>query len=289
VILSALALGASTGGADGPTPSVFTGLGTWIDIYSSSFRADPERVVRALTARGVGALFVETGNYRQRLDLVNRRQLGRLIDAAHAQHISVVAWYLPALQDPGLDLRRALAAVHFVSPADGRFDAFALDIEATVVRNAAARTRRLIALSGRLRAAVGPQYRLGAIIPSPVGMKLLPRYWPDFPYRALSGTYDAFLPMAYYSYRAHGRAAVTRYVQTAIGTIRTASGDAAVPIHVIGGLAAATSAADVAAFARIATSCGVQGLSLYDFDATKPSMWPLLRGAAGSARAATRC
>src|SRR6266536_2942027 len=57
--------------------------------------------------------------------------------------------------------------------------------------------------------------------------------------------YDVFLSIAYFSYRARGRAAINRYVQTSIRIIRNASGDARVPIHVIGGLASATTTNDV--------------------------------------------
>jgi hypothetical protein len=290
--LSALLLvgaGPVAGKGDAPDLSSYTALGTWIDIYSPSFRADPERVAVALASRGVDTLFVETGNFRQRVDVVRPEQLSGLIEAAHARGIAAVAWYLPDLTDPGRDLRRARAAINFRTNDGDRFDSFALDIESSAVRDAAERSRRLLALSARLRGAVGPNYPLGAIIPSPVGMKLLPRYWPGFPYAALARTYDVFLPMAYFSYRAHGSAAVTGYVQTAVRTIRDESGDEAIPIHVIGGLAGATSKSAAAAFVHAVALCGVQGLSLYDFFGTKPSVWPLLREAAPLDRSARRC
>ena len=262
--------------------SAYRGLGTWVDIYSASFRADPNDLMAQIAARGVQTLFVETGNYRQRVDLVRRQQLRALIDAAHARGVAVVAWYLPALTNSASDLRRALAAVNLVSADGDRFDAFALDIEASVVRDPAERTRRLLALSKRLRAAVGAGYPLGAIIPSPVGMKLLPHYWPGFPYAALARTYDVVLPMAYFTYRAHSAAAVRDYVQRGVAIIRDESGDSSVPIHVIGGLAEGTGTRDAAAFLAATAASGVAGFSLYDFAATKPAVWPLLRQAAAA-------
>jgi hypothetical protein len=270
---------ASGRGSAAPDLGPYRGVGTWVDLYSPSFRADPDRLTSALAARGVDALFVETGNYKQRLDLVAPRRLGRLIEAAHGRGIAVVAWYLPDFVNVARDLRRARAAIRFRTDAGERFDSFALDIEASVVRNAAIRTRRLLALSATLRADVGDAFPLGAIIPSPVGMKLLPRYWPRFPYADLARTYDVVVPMAYYSYRARGRAAVARYVQTSIGIIRRASGDATVPVHVIGGLADRTTTGEVAAFAQAAATCGAFGLSLYDYDTTQRPMWPLLHRA----------
>ena len=292
IAMGALALlgpGAGTGASDGARSlAAYAGLGTWIDIYSPSFRADPARVADALADRGVDALFVETGNFRQPVDIVAPRRLGALVEAAHARGISVVGWYLPALTNPQRDRRRARVAINFRTSNGERLDAFGLDIESSAVRDTVERTQRLLELSKRLRADAGPQYPLGAIIPSPVGIKLLPRYWPHFPYAALARTYDVLIPMAYFSYRARGPAAVTRYVQTSIRIIRSASGNATVPIHVIGGLASATAARDTAAFARAAASCGVHGLSLYDFDATKPSAWPQLRSAAARVMAASQ-
>jgi hypothetical protein len=278
LVLLVLAGSPTAGGGGGAEDlRAYTGLGTWVDLYSPSFRSDPQLLAARVAARGATALFVETGNFRQRVDLVAPRWVGGLIEAAHARGIAVVAWYLPSLTDVGRDLRRARTATRFRTANGERFDSFALDIEATAVRDAAERNRRLLTLSRRLRAEVGAGYPLGAIIPSPVGMMLLPRYWPHFPYAELARVYDVVVPMAYYSYRARGRAAVTRYIQTSIGIIRRASGDAAVPVHVIGGLAGRTTAGDVAAFVQAATACGAYGLSLYDFDTTTRSMWPLLQ------------
>jgi hypothetical protein len=277
LVLLVLVASPAAGSGGGADLRAYAGLGTWVDLYSPSFRSDPERLAATIAARGATAVFVETGNFRQRVDLVAPRWVGRLIEAAHARGIAVVAWYLPSLTDVGRDLRRARAATRFRTTNGERFDSFALDIEATAVRDAPERNRRLLTLSRRLRAEVGTGYPLGAIIPSPVGMTLLPRYWPHFPYADLARVYDVVVPMAYYSYRARGRAAVTRYIERSVGIIRRASGDAAVPVHVIGGLAGRTTAGDVAAFVQAAAACGAYGLSLYDFDTTKRSMWPLLQ------------
>lgn len=277
------------GAGDQPSVRTYQGLGTWIDVYSPSFGADPDRLTDALVAHRVQTLFVQTGNFRRRVDVVAPRRLGALVDAAHARGIAVVGWYLPGLADPARDLRRARAAISFRTSLGGRFDSFALDIEASVVRDADERTRRLLALSGRLRAAAGPGYPLGAIIPSPVGMRLLPRYWPRFPYAALARTYDVVLPMAYFSFRAHGPLAVTRYVQESVRIIRGATGGSSVPIHVIGGLASVVATADAAAFAHAATECGAAGLSLYDLHATRAGVWPLLATAAARTPSTARC
>ncbi len=104
-----------------PAASPYRGLATWISIYSPSFHAAPQRLAAALAARRVRTLFLQTGNYRQRTDLVGPAQLGKVIEAMHARHIAVVAWYLPALTDPAVDLRRSLAAARFASARGERF------------------------------------------------------------------------------------------------------------------------------------------------------------------------
>jgi hypothetical protein len=210
------------------------------------------------------------------MDLVRPAGLGRLVDAAHARGVRVVAWYLPTLVRPARDLRRALAAVRFRTQTGGRFDSFALDIESSAVRSPSLRNARLLALSRGLRAAVGRSYALGAIIPSPRGMQLLPKYWPGFPYSDLWRVYDVFLPMAYFSYRAHGDAAVSRYVQRSIGIIRARTADPNVPIHVIGGLSQKTGTAEARGFVRAVRGCRTLGYSLYDFAGTTPTAWRTL-------------
>jgi hypothetical protein len=226
--------------------------------------------------RGVRTLYVQTGNYRQRVDVVRAAALGRLVDAAHAQGLAVVGWYLPSLLRPERDLRRALAAVRFRTQTGSRLDSFALDIESSIVRSARLRTARLVDLSHRLRAAAGPDYPLGAIIPSPRGMELLPRYWPGFPYSDLWHVYDVFLPMAYFSYRARGDAPVARYVARSVEIIRGRTGDPDVPIHVIGGLSQRTGSAEARGFMRAVHGCRTLGFSLYDFFGTRPAAWQRL-------------
>ena len=245
-------------------------------MYHPSAWAVPSATAVAIRRRGVRTVYVQTGNYGQRADVVRASALGRLVDAAHAQGLAVVGWYLPSLRNPARDLRRALAAVRFRTQTGGRLDSFALDIESSLVRSARLRTARLIDLSRRLRAAAGPQYPLGAIIPSPRGMELLPKYWPGFPYSDLYRVYDVFLPMAYFSYRARGDAPVTRYVARSIAIIRGRTGDPDVPIHVIGGLSDRTGAAEARGFMRAVHGCRTLGFSLYDFAGTSAAAWRTL-------------
>jgi hypothetical protein len=216
--------------------------------------------------------------------------MSRFVDAAHADGLQIVAWYLPSFGSSGRDLRRSLAAIRFRSADGSRFDSFALDIEASVVKSVPLRNRRLLALSSRLRAAVGASYPLGAIIPSPRGMQLLPRYWPGFPYADLAETYDVFLPMGYFSYRPKDLGGPYGYTVRNVSLIRRGTGDPAVPVHAIGGLSESSKAAQVGAFVRATRDCGVLGASMYDFSTTNAAGWKQLRRVrAGPRTTLSRC
>jgi len=225
-----------------------------------------------MAARGVKTLFLETGNSRQPTDVVRPRQLGPLVDAAHAAGLKVVAWYLPTLLYPPRDLRRVLTAVRFTTPTGGHFDSFALDIEASDVRTVTLRNTRLLALAAALRAAVGESYALGAIVPSGVGMERHPKYWPGFPFAGLAESFDVFLPMAYSTYRVRGRTMSARYVMRSVALLRAEVGSD-VPVHVIGGIANRMGPSETRGFMDAVARCGPIGYSLYDFATTWGSAW----------------
>jgi hypothetical protein len=278
-VLSAVlvAPAASASGAAPQRTAAYAGLGTWLDIYATPSWANPPREVAAMARVGVRTLYLQTGNYEQSVDLVRPRALGRFVDAAHRAGLRVVAWYLPSFANPVQDARRALAAIRFRSASGQRFDSFALDIEAAFVKPVSLRNRRLVSLSARLRAAVGPRYALGAIVPSDVGMRRHPRYWPRFPYRALDRYYNAFLPMAYAT-DAHvrGVAATFAYNAADIAAIRARTRDPRVPIHLIGGLSNAMGTREIAGFMRAVAGCAPLGYSLYAFPGTRRAAWTAL-------------
>lgn len=263
------------------TPSIaaYRGLGTWVSIFGAEAYSSPDVVAAAIAARGVKTAYVQTGNYSQTEDVVNPLELGVFVDQLHARGVRVVAWYLPGLRTPAVDLRRALAAIRFQTPAGGRFDGFALDIESSAVKSPALRTRRLLSLSRQLRAAVGPGYALGAIIPAPRGMEQVPKYWPDFPYPQLARIYDVFLPMVYWTFSVKGPDGTYGYLAWSLAILREATGEPRLPIHLVGGTTDHARLTEVQAFAQVVHDDGpVAGWSLYDWFATKPAAWPILEG-----------
>jgi hypothetical protein len=271
-VLLAPAAGASVSSR---RPTAYAGLGTWVDIFAKKAWRHPERQVAAMAQDGAQTLYLETGNYKQKADLVRPRVLSRFLDAAHAAGLRVVAWYLPSFVGTRRDERRALAAIHFRSASGERFDTFALDIEATLVRPIPLRNRRLLQLSARLRSDVGPDYALGAIVPSPIGMS--PYYWPGIPYRALARFYDVFLPMAYSTMRGvRGSKATLDYLAATVAAVRRGTGKPHVPIHLIGGLSDAMGAKETAGFMRAVAACVPLGYSLYAFPKTRHAAWTAL-------------
>jgi hypothetical protein len=273
-----LASAASSGGAASTRHhSPFAGLGTWVSIYSTAELANPEAAVAAMARHRVRTLYLETGNYRHRADVVRPKVAGRFIDAAHAAGLRVVAWYLPSFANLDVDARKALAAIRFRSATGQHFDGFALDIEATTVRSLSLRIHRLLVLSARLHRAVPPRYPLGAITPSPVGMS--PSYWPEIPYHSLTRYYKAFLPMAYSTLRGlHDKASTAAYLVETVSDIRAASGYAWFPIHLIGGLTGYMGAKETAGFVRAVARTKPLGYSLYAFGQTTPAAWRALAG-----------
>jgi hypothetical protein len=274
VVAAVCACAAASGRANGERDlSAYTGLATWVDLYDPHVLARPESAVTVMAKHGVRTLFLETSNYQMRRDVVRPDRVDRFIEAAHANGLQIVAWYLPSLTDLNRDLRRSLAAVNYTTSTGEQFDSFGLDIEATLVRSPSRRNARLLLLSKRLRAAVPQELALGAIVPSPRGMQLLPWYWPRFPLAQLARSFDVFLPMGYFTYRPHYPGGSAAYTLTNIMLLREGTGDPALPVHPIGGIAGSATPSQVRGFERAARTGAAIGSSLYDFAGTTSRQW----------------
>jgi len=272
---------ACTGAASAPAakqadPSVFGGLGTWVDIYDGAVYAAPERIASRIAARGVRTVWAETANYGATVDVVNPAQLGRLVEALHARGVRVVAWYLPGHVNPALDLRRARAMLSFRTQSGQAFDGVALNIEATKLRNAGLRSQRAVSLARRLRQEVG-QTPLAIIPFNPRGLERRPSTWPRFPWAELAAQADAFAPMIYTGGAFRGFDATYGYVTRAIRLLRFETGDPDIAIHVAGGVADRLGPEELAGFAAaVSDDGGTIGVSLYDWATTPAGHWRVL-------------
>ena len=258
----------SVSGRRHPDVSAYGHLGSWIDIYNRWPWRHPTLAIRKLHHRHVRTLFLQTSNYGADLDVYRRGAVRRFLEAAHRRDMQVVAWSVPGLRRTHKDFRRARAAVAYRSRDGERFDSFAMDIEATLVHNIWLRNRALVALASRLRHFTGPTYPLGAITPDPVRST----YWPRFPYERAERIFDVFVPMGYFSFRAHGYEGAKRYTARGIRKLRREIGPD-VPIHVIGGIGGDTRAPEAKGFVRAVKGHNVLGGSYYDFSATTDREW----------------
>lgn len=271
-VVAALAAAQTALPAHGRSLAAYRGTGSWVSVYDTAAWAHPDRVVRTLVAHRIHTLYVETANDKRNLDVVHPAALGRLIDDAHAAGIAVVGWYLPSLTTPWVDLRRALAGARFTTPSGGRFDSFALDIEATNVRSLTLRSRRAVSLAADVRRRLPARESLGAITIDPTGAT----YWRGYPFRTLARSVDIFLPMEYFTYRTHGAAGARAYTAANIRVIRRAVGDARFPVHAIGGDALTATARELSAFFGAANASDTLGVSLWEYGETSGAQWTAL-------------
>ena len=256
--------------------TAYEGLGAWLDVFDTDLRRNASATVARLSAQGVTTVYLQTSNWSRTYDVQAPDLTGAVLDAAQAAGMKVVAWYLPGLQSPAVDLRRSRAAIAFRSASGAAFDGFALDIEDTSVRDAALRTKRLLALLRGIRATAPRPYPIGAIVPPPVAMLFNPAYWPGFPWAQIAAASDAFVPMAYSSYRRFGAGGVFQYTVANVALLRALVGDPGLPVHVVGGVASGMKAPDVEGFVEAAVQQGAAGGSLYDVATTRAAHWPLL-------------
>jgi hypothetical protein len=254
----------------------FADAGSWVSIFSGDAVWDhPREHVARMHRAGVHTLFLQTASSTSPVgsQVYRPTQVARFLQAAHARGMRVVAWYLPPMRDVGREYRRAMAAVDFRTPGGQRFDAFALDIEPSgTTPTGTLRNDNLRRLSNRLRTAVGPTYKLGAIVPSPIGLSLSPKFWPDFPYATIGRFYDVVLPMSYSTYRVNGATATYDYTMGNIAFLRSVLGPT-VSLHVIGGNAAASGRLETRAFVQACNDARVTGASMWHYTAYGLEDW----------------
>jgi len=277
-------------GPPSPDPTraiVFKGLGAWWDVYdwSPTFTNNRQKFsladVDRLAVDGVQTLYIQTATYRHPDVMLDRTLLRSIINRARAHGMRVVGWYLPEFNDVDFDLARLMAIAEF------GFDGLGIDIESTANPDVAARSRNLITESAFMRG-VYPNLPIAAIPVTPVIWEQLNRsWWPNFPYRDLVPYYDAWMPMAYWSYRFCSFSEwhdVYRYTYESVVRLRSLTGQTNLPVHPIGGEATpvactsgtrqgqvppATSNEDIFWMNAAMVDSGAMGGSIYD-DATTP-------------------
>jgi hypothetical protein len=266
----------------GPSLRAFRGLGAWVDLYDYD-KLDPESSVADMRAHGVKTLYVQTARWNKPAmdsseSFMDPALLERWLNAAHAQGMKAVGWYLPAYDDMTRDFRRTRDIARYRTSTGQAFDALGIDIEYRAqVSSISVWNAGVAEHARRVRASLGRRYPIAAIVPAPLQMEVRPDYWAGFPWVPLAGSSDIFMPMTYWSFR-HDCAQKPEhcaygYTKGSVEKIRTLTGKPHVPVHVIGGVADSISADQVHDFVRAAVKAGVYGASLYDYLSTKPEYW----------------
>ncbi len=267
---------------------VYEGLGAWIDVfdYAPAYQDPGEAVsvtpddMAELVDHGVETLYLQAARLDPRSPdgIVDDELVGEILARARNAGIRVVGWYLPKFADLDLDVQR-VEQIRAFEYQGHRFDGVALDIEwRGDVPDHAERNARLVELSRRLRERMGDE-ALGAIVPPPVLLEVVNTdNWPDFPWPELSGLYDVWLPMSYWTLRSSSSGYRDGYVYTEenVRRMRANLGDPDAVVHPIGGIADAASEESYRGFVRAAEEAGAVGLSVYDFDTTGDVGWEIL-------------
>jgi hypothetical protein len=267
----------------GPAPGAWTlvphtGLGAWVDVYDWTLElGGPEPTmtaddVDAMASSGIQTLYIQTAHTRSAAaGVIEPERLALIIQRAHDRGLHVVAWYLPTFEDVDADLRR------LTESAALDVGGLAVDIESTAIEDPAERNRRLLDLSTRLRDELGTDRTLAAITPSAVHLQVVnPAYWPAFPWPELAATYDAMLPMSYWSIRTGDLRDGERYTAANLERIRASTGDPDLPIVPVGGLAEGASVEDLTGMVDAIDAHGAPGGSLYDWATASPQQWATL-------------
>lgn len=267
---------ATTAAADTLSVDVFRGLGAWVDLFDVDLPISS--YIAKMKANGVQTLYIQTG--RSNTDTQIDPRVGPWLAAAHEAGIKVVGWYLPMYATPQRDLIRTVAIANY-RYGEHRFDALGVDIEYRAAVDGLTRwNRRVAANLAAVRRALGPDYPIASIPPTPLQMNVAPDYWAGFPWRALGEHTDAILLMSYWSdrigcpqIRIH---CAYEFTARNVEITRQLIGRDDRIIHVIGGVGDSIDASEVRDFVRGALDSAADGASIYDARTTQAPWWSQL-------------
>jgi hypothetical protein len=266
----------------------FEGLGTWVDVFDYA-TLDPATAVADMRARNVETLYLSTARFNGTTDFFDAVEAGQWLDAAHANGLKVVGWYLPAYGNMTRDVNRTVAISTFVSPGGQRFDAVGVDIERLDEVTLAQFNTLLVTHLAQVRARTDAM--IAAIPPSPFATKPGNR-WAGFPWAGMAAQSDVVVPMILWSFRSNADGTpftatqVHDYVFFQTQEVQQLTGGR--PVSVEGGVddpgteATPVTPDRVRAFVSATINAGAIGRSHYDYATTAPVLWPILDGPDGT-------
>ena len=256
-----------------------TGLGAWVDVYdwtvelggpAPSVDADD---VDAMAEAGVQTLYIQTAHTRSATPgVMEPERLAPIIQRAH-DHRHARGGVVPA----HLRGRRRRPAARSPSRPPSTSAGWPSTSSRPRSPTSPSATAACSTSRTRLRAAVGPDKAIAAITPSAVHLQVVnPSYWPAFPWSELADTYDAMLPMTYWSIRTGDLRDGETYTADNLDRIRASVGDSDIPIVPVGGLAEDSTVDDLEGMVAAIDARGSPGGGLYDWATSTPEQWAVL-------------
>lgn len=158
-------------------------------LYRMENIGTPAQVVEKARAAGLKHLVIRASNPVDGFYV--KATLEQLLPLAHAAGIAVVAYDGPSLEDIPSDVARAKSVIDFQTTSGHRIDALGSDIERTRAPNLD--RPRAAEYAELLRAAVGPNYPLVAIV-------MNPNYHESwYPFAELARGFNVMSPMDYWT------------------------------------------------------------------------------------------
>ncbi len=235
------------------------GKGIWVTNWPKT-ALDEAALVAKVKAAGLQSVWVRTGGSRQ--GYYGDRVLPRLVPAAHAAGLKVVAWDFPFLSDPTKDALRAKQAL------EAGIDAFAPDVE-TSAEGTFATPQRIATYLSMVRRYAG-QRPLAATVPRPTDKRLA-----GFPYGAFQPYADVFAPMVYWSCNEPG-ALVAQSLARLGRWLPVAPVGQAYDMGTEGGRRGLPSQAETWRFLDAAQRGGAVGASLWTIEKVGAGQWTAL-------------
>ncbi|HEY7984103.1 MAG TPA: hypothetical protein VID73_08045 [Ktedonobacterales bacterium] len=258
-----------------PIGTVAAGKGMSLFKNYLVHHSDVAALVQAARLAGLTHIYAEVAISTGGLGFYGRDSLDRLLPAAHANGLKVIAAVYPALDDVASDARMTAEVAGYHTPTHDSVDGIATDVEEHTTASA------VYAYGQVVRALVGPDMPMVAIVLHPLSHS-------GYPYAAIATSWNVISPMNYWYSdvaRPYSAADTVRFVTTSLITIRAAVGPA-MPIEELGqtyvedhrygdGVAPANAptADETIADLRVARQLGCIGISFYSWQTATQAEW----------------
>jgi len=254
-----------------PAPVVPTGKGMWLWLPDQVEGGDPAAIVARAQASGLTHLYVRMGSSVDGFNAAGF--LDALLPVAHAAGLRIIGWDFPYFDDANADVLRALEAINYTTPTGDRIDGFSADIE-TPYEGVALTAEIAAAYGSELRRLVGPSYLLIATVPRPS-----PARQGDYPFAAVTGSFDAIAPMVYWIDQPPDEEAATAVVYL------SQFGKPVLPIGqaydggLEGGPPGTPTGDEIQTFINAADFHGASGVSFWSWQHASDEMWGAIAAA----------